>query len=45
MIEVLMYSSDPIKISPYLKKCFEAIDDLEFNEGISKHTILSIISA
>ena len=44
MIEVLMYASNPILISPYLKKCFEAIDVLKFNEGMIKHTIMSIVS-
>jgi hypothetical protein len=44
MIEVLMYASAPVKISPYLKKCFEAIDDLRFNEGDIKGTILAIVS-
>lgn len=42
MIEVLMYSSQPQLISPYLKKCFEAIDDLRF-EG-DNTIIMAIVS-
>jgi hypothetical protein len=33
MIDVLMYSSKPPKIAPYLKKCFESVDDLIFDGG------------
>ena len=42
MIEVLMYSSQPQLISPYLKKCFEAVDNLDF-EG-DNTIIMSIVS-
>ncbi len=42
MIEVLMFASQPGLISPYLKKCFEAIDDLRFEGDFS--IIMAIIS-
>jgi len=44
MIEVLMYASNPVQISPYLKKCFEAIDSLRFNEGETKNMIMAIVA-
>ena len=42
MIEVLMFASQPGKISPYLKKCFEAIDNLRFEADYT--IIMAIVS-
>lgn len=42
LLEILSEGKDPIKIQPYMKKCFEAIDRIEFTERTTMTSMISV---
>ena len=42
LLEILSEAKDPLKIQPFMKKCFEAVKEVEFSDEVTMRAMISV---
>jgi dynein heavy chain len=42
LLEILSEAKDPLKVQPFMKKCFEAVKEVEFTKAITMKAMVSV---
>jgi dynein heavy chain len=42
LLEILSEAKDPLKIQPFMKKCFEAVKEVEFTDNVTMRAMISV---